>query len=294
MCLNLASISLFPGAWHCLTHTVETKGVLSLYKGLSSPLLGSMAENALLFWAYNHCKRFLVQVNDNDEKLSLFQLSLAGAGAGAVVPFVLTPVELVKCRLQVQNHGGAGSFRVYKGPIDVIVQTVRTEGIARGLYRGHGSTLLREIPGNFVWYGLYEGVCMSMIPEGGTKDDLGASVHLLGGGKDSYSVVVWCTLPCVNFVSDALLKLASSATFSACRSGILDGLLSCRHCQIHDSDQPRSHGKRICGNFFVYLQDGGCARALSGMGYNCCTCGSCPCCHFRRLRAHHEIAQENG
>lgn len=187
---QLTSKSLFPGAWHCLTHTVETKGVLSLYKGLSSPLLGSMAENALLFWAYNHCKRFLVQANDGDEKLSLFQLSLAGAGAGAVVPFVLTPVELVKCRLQVQNHGGADSFRVYKGPIDVIVQTVRAEGIARGLYRGHGSTLLREIPGNFVWYGLYEGVCMSMIPEGGTKDDLGASVHLLGGGKDSYSVVM--------------------------------------------------------------------------------------------------------
>ena len=172
----------YRGAWHCLTHTVETRGILSLYRGLSSPLLGSMAENALLFWAYNHCQRFLVTINGGDDKLSLLHLSLAGAGAGAVVPFVLTPVELIKCRLQVQNNAAAG-FRAYKGPIDVIVQTVRTEGIARGLYRGHTSTLLREIPGNFVWYGLYEGVCLTMTPEGGTKDDLGPAVHLLGGGR---------------------------------------------------------------------------------------------------------------
>ena len=143
----------YRGAWHCLSQTVETKGIQGLYKGLSSPLLGSCAENALLFWAYNHCQRFLLHLNDGVE-LSVFQLSLAGAGAGAVAPFVLTPVELVKCRLQVQNAAGSG-FRTYKGPFDVIVQTVKSEGIARGLYRGHVSTLLREIPGNFVWYGLY-------------------------------------------------------------------------------------------------------------------------------------------
>ena len=65
--------------------------------------------------------------------------------------------------------------------VDVIVQTVKTEGIARGLYRGHASTLLREIPGNFVWYGTYEGVCKLMILEGGSKADLGPSAHLLGG-----------------------------------------------------------------------------------------------------------------
>lgn len=171
----------YRGAWHCLRHTVETKGVQGLYKGLSSPLLGSMAENALLFWAYNHCQRFLLHVNDGVE-LSLFQLSLAGAGAGAVVPFVLTPVELVKCRLQVQNSSGTG-FRAYKGPFDVIAQTVKSEGVVRGLYRGHLSTLLREIPGNFVWYGLYEGVCKIMIPPGGSKDDLGPAVHLCGGGE---------------------------------------------------------------------------------------------------------------
>lgn len=168
----------YSGAWHCLQSTVQTKGIASLYKGLSSPLLGSMAENALLFWAYNHCKRALGE--EPGKELSLLQLSLAGAGAGALAPFVNTPVELVKCRLQVQSSAAAGSFTQYKGPIDVIVQTVKSDGFF-GLYRGHVSTLAREVPGNFVWYGIYEGVCKFMTPEGGTKADLGPKVHLLGG-----------------------------------------------------------------------------------------------------------------
>jgi hypothetical protein len=171
---------VYRGAIHCLQHTVKTNGFFSLYKGLSSPLLGSMAENAVLFLVYSNLKRQLGEV-PGEQDLSLLHLSLAGAGAGAVVTFVLTPVELIKCRLQVQNAGLGSGFRTYKGPMDVVLQTVKTEGIAKGLYRGNTATLLREIPGNFCWYGVYEGVCKLLIPEGGTKADLGTSAHLFGG-----------------------------------------------------------------------------------------------------------------
>jgi len=169
---------IYRGAFHCITHTIQRNGFFSLYKGLSSPLLGSMAENALLFLVYNNLKRQLGEI-PGEKELSLFQLALSGAGAGALVPFVLTPFELVKCRLQVQNSASSG-FRTYKGPVDVVIKTIKTEGI-QGLYRGNVSMLLREIPGNFCWYGAYEGTCMMMIPEGGTKKDLGPAAHLLGG-----------------------------------------------------------------------------------------------------------------
>jgi len=139
-----------------------------------------MVESAVLFWAYENCKRVLREASPPGRELSLWQLAFAGAGAGAIVPFAQTPFEVVKCRLQVQNSETTG-FRRYKGPIDVIVQTIKTEGIVNGLYRGYVSTLARDIPGNFVWYGIYEGVCMCMMPEGGTKADLGPWAHLLGG-----------------------------------------------------------------------------------------------------------------
>ena len=172
---------VYRGAWHCLVHTVETRGWRGLYTGITSPLLGSMAENALLFYAYGNFKKALGEVSGGPE-LSLMHLSLAGAGAGATVPLVLTPVELVKCRLQVQSSASSAvGFRRYKGPVDVIKKTLREEGFAKGLYRGNTATLLREVPGNFMWYGTYEGICKLMAPEGGSKKDVGPSVHLLGG-----------------------------------------------------------------------------------------------------------------
>lgn len=82
----------YRGAWHALTHTIQTRGVAGLYQGISSPLLGSMAENALLFYAYRNFKRLLGETSEHE--LDLLSLSLAGAGAGAFVPLVLTPVEV--------------------------------------------------------------------------------------------------------------------------------------------------------------------------------------------------------
>ena len=78
-------------------------------------------------------------------------------------------------------------FFTHVGPIDCIVQTVKSEGIVNGLYKGHAATLLREIPGNFFWYGVYETTCHLMIPEGGTKKDVGTSTHLLGGAMAGMS-----------------------------------------------------------------------------------------------------------
>lgn len=183
---NISKVSAAPtpvyrGALHCLRHTIETRGFLSLYQGLSSPLLGSMAENAVLFLSYGEVKRMLGEKPGED--LSLLQLATAGGVAGAIVSFVLNPFEVIKVQMQVLNSAAnaGGPARKYNGVLDCVLQTIRKDGIVKGLYRGQTSLLLREIPGNFCWYGVYEGVCITQIPEGGTKRDLGMSTHLLGG-----------------------------------------------------------------------------------------------------------------
>ena len=76
---------------------------------------------------------------------------------------------------------GGGVVRKYNGTVDCVIQTIKNEGVFRGLYRGQTALLLREIPGNFMWYGVYESVCKYRIPHGGTKRDLGIDTHLLGG-----------------------------------------------------------------------------------------------------------------
>ncbi|KAG0226057.1 hypothetical protein BGW41_004406 [Actinomortierella wolfii] len=61
----------------------------------------------------------------------------AGAIAGAVEATVTYPTEFVKTQLQLQE--GNKAFRpggvAFKGPVDVLVQTVRTQGVT-AIYRG--------------------------------------------------------------------------------------------------------------------------------------------------------------
>ena len=52
---------------------------------------------------------------------------------------------------------------MYRGPVDVVVQTLKHEGL-RGLYRGHTACLARELPGNFAWFGMYE-ACLRAVQE---------------------------------------------------------------------------------------------------------------------------------
>ncbi|KAJ3575122.1 hypothetical protein NP233_g1303 [Leucocoprinus birnbaumii] len=100
----------FKGPWHCLNQTWSEEGVRGLYRGLSVPLVGSMAQTAGLFLAYasfqhaiqNHYHGTRRSEGQRKPPLTIPQLTLAAAGAGFVTSFILTPMELVKCRLQVQ------------------------------------------------------------------------------------------------------------------------------------------------------------------------------------------------
>ena len=200
---------VYRGAIHCLSHTIRTRGFFSLYSGLPSPLLGSMAENAVLFLSYGQVKRLLGERPGHE--LSLLQLCMAGGVAGGIVSFVLNPFEVIKVQMQVLNSAALdGSRAKYNSVMDCVIQTVRNEGIVKGLYRGQTSLLLREVPGNICWYGVYEGVCMSRIPEGGSKRDLGMSVHLLGGA--AAGVAYWTAFYPADTVGS---QIRSNPTYSS-------------------------------------------------------------------------------
>ncbi|KAJ1561131.1 hypothetical protein HK405_004847 [Cladochytrium tenue] len=176
----------FAGPLDCLVRTVRQEGFLGLYRGLSAPLVGSMLENSGLFFAYNQIQRLVRAVSSPEpmlragdssgrsmqqqEPLSLAQLAVCGFLSGAVVATVLTPVELIKCKMQVVGvalHSGnsvgtaksaAAAAPHYRGAWDIVGRTLREEGV-RGFYRGHLGTLIRESGGGAAWFGVYELVC---------------------------------------------------------------------------------------------------------------------------------------
>ncbi|KAF9523262.1 mitochondrial carrier domain-containing protein [Crepidotus variabilis] len=98
----------FNGPLHCLAQTWKAEGIRGLYRGLPVPVVGSMAETASVFATYTTLQNVIRSFAPSTEStsktapLSLSQLGLASAGAGFVTSFVLTPVELIKCKMQVQ------------------------------------------------------------------------------------------------------------------------------------------------------------------------------------------------
>jgi hypothetical protein len=140
---------------------------------------------------------------------------MAGAGAGAVVSFVMTPIELIKCRLQVSSQLPTP---LYQGSLDCVVQTVRQSGLL-GLYQGHLSTLYREVPGNFCWYLTYELACDALTPLFRDVNDdrcrcnreaLPVRAHMAAGA--AAGVMYWAAIFPVDTVKSVLQTAAPTTT----------------------------------------------------------------------------------
>ncbi|KAG8747730.1 hypothetical protein FRC10_011858 [Ceratobasidium sp. 414] len=176
----------FSGPVDCLYKTWKFEG------GLPMPIVGAMAENASLFLAYNKIQQALQKYphfnTDPGQRIPLDGIAIAGGGAGTVASFLLTPIELIKCKMQVQMIAAeahvvpilattgatsvtatlplprAGpSFSQLQGPLSLIMSVIQTHGV-RGLWLGHTGTLIRETGGCAAWFTTKEAVCRILAP----------------------------------------------------------------------------------------------------------------------------------
>ncbi|KAJ7627577.1 L-ornithine transporter [Mycena polygramma] len=194
----------FKGPIDCLTKTWKNEGLRGLYRGLPAPVAGSMVETGALFLSYSYFQNLIrtyAPSSTTPSQLTIPQLGLAAAGAGFVTSFILTPIELVKCKMQVQLMNTTTSARVPPihtvpksvaalarsaptgptaaspifhhilastterrppGLIAIARSTVATHGV-RGLWLGHTGTLLRETGGTASWFAVKEWVAAALL-----------------------------------------------------------------------------------------------------------------------------------
>lgn len=142
----------FHGAWDCISKTFKNEGIAGFYRGLSSPIVGAAAENATLFVTYNIAQSVLKkQVLHTKEDLSIPYLVLCGGISGVVASYVLTPIELVKCKMQVESI-----YSTKKSSIPHLIKGIWAQGGMKGFWHGQTGTLLRECGGSASWFGVYE------------------------------------------------------------------------------------------------------------------------------------------
>lgn len=122
---------------------VKRETPLGLYKGLGAVMTGIVPKMAIRFTSFEAYKQLLA---DGDGAVSGKSTFLAGLAAGVTEAVaVVTPMEVIKIRLQAQHHSMADPLDVpkYRNAAHALYTVVKEEG-AGALYRGVSLTALRQ------------------------------------------------------------------------------------------------------------------------------------------------------
>ncbi|KAI9835874.1 MAG: Mitochondrial succinate-fumarate transporter [Sarea resinae] len=152
---------------------VKRETPLGLYKGLGAVLTGIVPKMAIRFTSYEWYKQLLAdkQTGAVSSKMTFF----AGLAAGVTEAVaVVTPMEVVKIRLQAQHHSMADPLDVpkYRNAAHALYTVVKEEGVG-ALYRGVSLTALRQGSNqavNFTAYTEFKQFLQNAQPEYNSKE----------------------------------------------------------------------------------------------------------------------------
>ncbi|XP_068456792.1 solute carrier family 25 member 15b [Clinocottus analis] len=178
--------NLYRGFIHCISSTYKQVGLRGLYQGTMPALMANIAENSVLFMSYGFCQqiiRFTAGLH-NDAVLSDVQKACAGSVASIFSSLVLCPTELVKCRLQAMYEMElSGKIAERQNTVWSVVKSImRNEG-PQGFFQGLTTTIAREVPGYFCFFGAYE-LCRTTFSDylKCEKEDIGVVPIMFSGG----------------------------------------------------------------------------------------------------------------
>ncbi|KAK3332175.1 mitochondrial carrier domain-containing protein [Cercophora scortea] len=163
----------YSGMLDCFRKIIRNEGFSRLYRGINAPILMEAPKRAIKFAANDKWGKFYRDAF-GQAKMNQSLSVLTGASAGATEAFVVVPFELVKIRLQDKASAGK-----YNGMVDVVIKTVRNEGIL-AMYNGLESTLWRHILWNSGYFGCIFQV-RQLIPS--AKDKTGQMINDIIAGS---------------------------------------------------------------------------------------------------------------
>ena len=128
-------------------HIVRHEGVTALWSGLRPAILMTVPANAIYFTAYEQI-RDAVAASSPQSSQDLASM-LAAGGAKLLASTATAPLELMRTRMQ------ADRALLAEGMLGGAAALVRREGV-RGLFRGLGPMLCRDVPFSCTYWLVYE------------------------------------------------------------------------------------------------------------------------------------------
>ncbi|KAL6874694.1 hypothetical protein ACP4OV_013359 [Aristida adscensionis] len=182
-----------PSAAALLRGILSAEGPSALYRGMGAPLASVAFQNAMVFQVYAILSRSIDPESSSiSDPPSYTSVTLAGVGTGALQTLILSPVELVKIRLQLEAAGHKRRRPAgHHGPVDMARDILRREGL-RGIYRGLTVTALRDAPAHGVYFWTYEYARERLHPGCRRNGDESLATMLVAGGLAGVASWVCC------------------------------------------------------------------------------------------------------
>ncbi|CAR23347.1 citrin [Lachancea thermotolerans CBS 6340] len=141
------NFSQYKNSIDCFVKIFSREGVRGIYSGLGPQLVGVAPEKAIKLTVNDYVRKMLM---DSNNHLTLPLEILSGASAGACQVIFTNPLEIVKIRLQVRSEYAESISRSQVNAFGI----VKSLGL-RGLYRGIGACLMRDVPFSAIYFPTY-------------------------------------------------------------------------------------------------------------------------------------------
>jgi len=159
--VRLQARSEYKGTIDCISKTFKNDGLRGMFRGISSPLFGLTALNAITFGAYNKFNKMqesllmrLRQDFTQQPTLTFYNHFISGGGVGILCSVFSCPFEVIKVRMQLDGR------RVGK----VEKKIWKAEGFG-GFYSGYIPTIIRDVSFCATYFAAYEVIKKYLIQQ---------------------------------------------------------------------------------------------------------------------------------
>lgn len=149
----------YVGVRTALKSILESEGPAGFYRGIAAMGLGAGPAHAVYFSVYEFCKKSLSGGNPNNHLAH----AMSGVCATVMSDAVLTPMDMVKQRLQLSSGVGGA----YSGVWDCVKRVLKEEGF-KAFYASYKTTVVMNAPFTAVHFATYEAAkkgLMEISPE---------------------------------------------------------------------------------------------------------------------------------
>lgn len=158
----------YDGMIDCFATIWKQEGIGAFYRGIAAPMSSYGMIKSITFGSYgntlDHFKARRMAAGTWDGCHTYYELFVGGSIGGFACTSVMAPNDRIKVQMQISASEG----KPFKNVLECGLHVVRENGFFtdKGLFRGWGSTVARDVPGMSGYYIVYEAVKRAWTPWG--------------------------------------------------------------------------------------------------------------------------------